>query len=322
MSIRLARPFRASVAGIRTRLEHRERALFDLICSAGQLGYRLPDDDINLRHASGTKDPRKRLTREFPYLRRGDQEACSLEAWARAGNRLARLVVNELAARDSGDEYRALRVLLAYASIALAPDCVVPRDPLLRTAWKTVVKLFAKLFPSTVKPMGRLACVDQRRLAILQREAAAGLQIGRRASGQRPGLEGRRLAVDPQLMVLVGEALGKEVSPGYLARYLFYTDPGDHIWPHPDDPKYAVTVLICINRELPPDGSTGSAFLAYRPDGSVERYELAPGNALAVEPGLVHGREPLRRGERVVMLSIGLRLPSQDASAALAGRRG
>ncbi len=92
------------------------------------------------------------------------------------------------------------------------------------------------------------------------------------------------MAVDPELIALVGTALGKKMATGYMARYLFYTKAGDHIWPHPDDPQFAVTLLICILHELPPDGSARSAFVAYRPDGSAKRYELRPGEALAVEP--------------------------------------
>jgi hypothetical protein len=38
----------------------------------------------------------------------------------------------------------------------------------------------------------------------------------------------------------------------------------------------------------------------------VKRYEMAPGNGLVFEPGIVHAREPVRPGERVVLLSIGL----------------
>ena len=116
-------------------------------------------------------------------------------------------------------------------------------------------------------------------------------------------------------MTLVGKAIGKEVEPGYMARYIFYTKPGDHIWPHPDDPKFPVTVLICILHEAPPNGSPGSAFLAYPPNGAIRRYPIAPGSALAVEPGMIHAREPLRRGERVALLSIGLSLHSQREGA-------
>ncbi len=306
MSIRLDRPFRASVAGVRAALHERERPLFDLLCAAGQLCYSLPHDDISLRHVSGARDPRKRLAREFPHLWRGPGGgAPDRKFWSRIGGRLARRLLRELSARGSGKD-RPLRVLLAYAPGSLAPDGRIPGDDVLRAAWDAVVRVFADLFPSTVRRIGPLRCVDAVRLAVLKRETTAGLRKGRPASGQRAGPEGRRLAVDPHLMALAGRALGKKVAPGYQARYLFYSRPGDHFWPHPDDPTYAAQLLLCIEHVHPPRASSGSAFLAYRAGGSVKRYELAPGEALIVSPGRVHGREPMRRGERLVMLSIGL----------------
>jgi hypothetical protein len=207
--------------------------------------------------------------------------------------------------RHEGEEtYRFLRVLLGNASIALAPDCRVPTNPVLLAAWKTVVALFARLYRSTIRPLGHLPWLDESTLAKLKGETARGRARGRFASGMRPGPAGRELAVDRRLMKAVGKALGLSVVPGYEARYNFYTRDGDYFWPHPDDPEYAVNVLICLDHKRPARG-TGSALLAYRPDGSVERYELAPGSALAIEArGLVHAREPMRRGERLTMLSI------------------
>lgn len=306
MSIRLEKPFRASVADLRERLPEGDRTFFDLLCSAGQLCYRLPHDDINVRHVSGERDPRKRLARDFAGMN-GDGGAVRGGDWTRTGTRVARFVQSALEARGDAD-YRALRVLLAYTPGALAPDCAIPRDPLLRAAWRSVIGLFADLFPSAIRPLGPLACLDARRLAILKRETKAGRRKGRRASGVRAGPEGRRLAVDPRLMAAVGKALGKKMVPGYQARYLFYTRVGDHFWPHPDDPQYALQVLVCVDHELPRGARNGSAFLAYGRDGSVTRHEVAPGSALAISPGQVHGREPMQEGERLVMLSIGLQV--------------
>lgn len=315
MNLRFEKRFRPAITRVRSRLEGADRLLFDFMCAAGLLGWRLPDDDIKLKAASGTKDPRKRLALEFPHLFSSEGEVFDSKTWARAGKRLARLLVKELDVRDISEDDRSLRVLLAYVTIALAPDCVIPLHPLSRAAWDTASHVFASLLPSTVKSLGVLQCV-QSRLASLRREAAAGLRIGRLASGRKPGREGCNLAVDPQLVGLVGKALGKELVPGYMARLLFYTKPGDHIWPHPDDPKFAVTVLVCILHEPPPDGSTASAFLAYPLDGSIKRYPLHPGSVLAVEPGMIHAREPVRPGERVALLSIGLRLRPQESEMA------
>ncbi len=226
-------------------------------------------------------------------------------AGSEPGERLARLLIRRLAVPKISDDDRALRIFLAYTTIGLAPDCVVPKDPFYRAAWNAAVKLFSKLFPSRLAYLGPLQCVN-RQLSTLQRDSETGLRIGRRASGRRPGLEGQRLALDPRLVTLAGKALRRKLKPAYIARYLFYTKPGDHIWPHPDDPNPAVNFLICISHEGGRRGAARSAFLAYAPNGSVKRYEIAPGDGLVFEPGIVHAREPVGPGERVVLLSIGL----------------
>jgi hypothetical protein len=314
VSVRLDRPFRAPAAAVRGLFlrRERERDLFDLLCAAGQLVYRLPHDNINLNRVRGPKDPRRRLKREFADSFRSMRKAGAASMWTRSGDHLCRVLLKELSARG-GKELRPLRVLLAYSPGALAPDCAVPRDRLLFAAWRTVVKLFARLFPSDVSSLGPVRCVDDRRLTLLRREAAAGLRRGRRASGTRAGPEGRRLAVDPRLMAEVGRALGRKVQPGYQARHLFYTRPGDHFWPHPDDPAYDVQVLLCVDHQVPRRRAARSALLTYRPNGRVQRHEIAPGEALAVMPGRVHAREPMRPGEKLIMLSLGLVTAKQRA---------
>ncbi|MEA2624331.1 MAG: hypothetical protein QOD06_376 [Candidatus Binatota bacterium] len=304
---RRADRYRAPAARFRQKLLRRERLLFDVICEAGARGCAFPTDAINVNAAAATPDPRTHVAADAYRVCGG--RASRRQTWDGAARRLARRLANELESEATA-ERRPMYVLTAHATIGLAPDCAVPRDPLLRAAWKAVVQTFAILFPSTVKRLPRPEWVDRRLVSTLRREAAAGIRRGRRASGKRPGPEGRRLAVDPRLLALAAAALGKQVSPDYVALYLIYTKPGDHFWPHPDDPKCApINLFVCIDRKLPAGRSRGSAFLAFRPDGSVERYELAPGDALVFDGrGLVHGREPLRRGERVVLLSIWLNL--------------
>ena len=299
IGIRLTHPFNVSVEEVRARLAGRERALFDLLCVAGHLGRTLPNSNSNRRVVSGARDPRKRLARLARRIDDGDQRT-----WRTATNRLVQFLAHELSRHEREDSYRALRVLLGNASIALAPDCVVPNDPSLLIAWKTIVALFARLYSSNIKPLGHVRWLDAEHLATLKRETLRGRARGRHASGMRPGPAGRELAVDPRLMRAVSRALGLSASPGYEARYIFYAKDGDYFWPHPDDPEYAVNVLVCLDH-VRPANAPGSALLAYRPDGSVERYELSPGSALAFEArGLVHAREPMKRGERMTMLSI------------------
>jgi len=255
--------FRQQVNDVRVTLDGRERRLFDLLCVAGHLGRSLPmpsatADQRGRKGSAPQADACRRTNAKWHRTRVGGDE-CSRRA----------LSNSQAPPAPGKDDYRLLRVLLGNASIALAPDCHVPTDPILLVAWKTIVALFARLYRSAIRPLG-----------------------------------GRMLAVDRRLMKAVGKALGLAVEPGYEARYNFYARQGDYFWPHPDDPEYAVNVLVCLDHKRPATG-TGSAPLAYRPDGSVERCELTPGNAIAFEArGLVHAREPMRRGERMTMPSI------------------
>jgi hypothetical protein len=248
----------------------------------------------------GVRDPRRRLESALSRMRTG-----TAQVWADTADRLIPRLFGLLTDRSHRKAYQPLRVLLGNASIALAPDCAVPTDPALLAAWKTVVELFPRLHSSAIAHLGPLPWLDRRRLATLVRESAEGRSRGRLASGMRPGPSGRMLAVDPRLMALVGRALGMSAWPGFEARYIYYSKAGDYFWPHPDDPGYTVNVLVCLEHRRPRSRASGSALVVYRPGGSVERFEVAPGAALAFEArGLVHAREPMRRGERMTMLSI------------------
>lgn len=199
LGITLPPPFRQSIEDVRLTLDGREQALFDLLCVAGHLGRSLPNSIGNRRTTWGARDPRRKLARVAARIESGNAQE-----WKATSARLV------------------LRVLLGNASIALAPDCHVPTDPVLLIAWKTVVALFARLYRSTIRPLGRLQWLDDSTLARLKRETVRGRTRGRYASGMRPGPAGRALAVDPKLMKAVGKALGLSVAPGYEARYNFH----------------------------------------------------------------------------------------------------
>lgn len=300
MSSRLARLARAAVAEVRSTLSARGRSLFALILAAGDLGFRLPTN-VNLREVSGDRDPRRRLE---PLLRRMQRDG---GPWTAERDRLVRRIVDVLRRRGDRDG-RPLRVLVAYAGGALSPDGLPPADPILAAAFGAVVRVFPRLYRGAVRPLGRLSFVSAADLERLLRETRSNVRRGRKSSGRRPGLRGRELAVDPRLMARVGRALGRAVTPGYEARYIFYAKPGDFFWPHPDDPKYSANLLLCLERTPPSDGGRPSAFFAYPAKGARRRVDLRPGQALVAEArGILHGREPLRRGEKVTLLSIELK---------------
>ncbi len=277
------------------------RALLDLLLTAGELAYRLPEDDINLRHVSGRRDPRVRVLRTHAAAWR--RAAGPRATWGRTALRLARRLARTIERRGAGAD-RPLRILLQYAPTGLAPDGRVPTDPVLRAGWNALVHFFGIGYPTAVVPLDALPGLDARRLHALRRDASRGLRVGRVASGRRPGRRGCELAVDARLCRAVARAVGRDVSPGLVAKYLYYTKPRDHTWPHADDPGFTVNLLVCVDRALPNGSSSGSALLTYGPRGAVHRHEIEPGSAVAMECGVVHAREPLRHGERLVLLSI------------------
>jgi hypothetical protein len=326
MGIRVHKRFRTAVASVREEIRGRERRLFDLICFGANLAFQFPRPDINLKNLSGARDPRRSLARARSRLFGNGLRTTRADEWSRSGARLAIFLTRKLRARaagviPAGEKYDPLSVLLAYACGGLAVDCAVPRDPVLLAAWTTVVRVFATLLPSRVGTF-RVDWLDRRALRVLNREAAAGRRRGRAASGLRPGRAGRILGLDPRLTALVQKSLGKRLVPSYEVRYVFYTRPGDYFWPHPDDEEDDANVFICLSHRVPRGSRRRSAFLAYRPDGSVERYELTPGTAVAAESaGLVHGREPVQPGERVTLLAVAMKTASKMRKEARAAAR-
>lgn len=299
---RLLPQFRKAFREFRAVLDGHERALYDLTCLAGHLGQALPTERSNTALVTGAKDPRRRLRRLATS--RPDCPTTP-EAWSRAVASLTPRLVEYLGDVQKDSPKRPLRILLNNASIALAPDCEVPTEPPILAAWQFVVSLFSTLFSAQVSELGRLRWLDAPTMRALEREARPGLQRGRQASGRRPGLAGRRLAIDPRLLRRASKALRRRIVPAYEACYVYYAREGDFFWPHPDNPQYPVNILVCVHWTPPRNGARPSAFRAYYPNGSMTRHELTPGEALVAEArGVIHAREPLGPGEKVALLSI------------------
>lgn len=300
----------AVVRRARRGLRGTSRLLFDLLCLAGHLGRGFPYRLANTTLVAGPRDPRRAL-RRFLARQIGSGAPPSPAQWRRASATLVeRIGASILTAHDDPALYP-VRLLLGNASIALAPDCAVPHEPALRAAWDTLVTVYARRYGDAVRVLPPLPWLDRGTLATMRREAARGVREGRGASGMRPGLHGRLLAIDSRLMRRVSRVLGRRVAPAYEARYVFYTRPGDYFFPHPDDPEHALNVLVCLDRRPPDDGGRPSAFLAYRANGVVERHEVPVGGVVVAEArGVIHAREALGPGERVTLLSIAATYPS------------
>lgn len=314
MSVRLPPSFRIAVNTIRGRLSDLEARLFDIICLSASLGLQLPQDDILHGDLVGPRDPRPRLARGIRRIMSGATPTAA--EWHGASVRLERRLVQALRrpapGRTRTTHVEAMRSLLSYAPSILGVDCVVPADAVRRTAWTTVIRTLGALHASSVTRVD-LPFIDARRLRRLVAEARREFDPGRDASGATPGLSGRRLAVDPRFVACVSAALGEPLEPAFIARYVFYSRAGEYFWPHTDSPLVHVNVFVCLEHRVPPGRTSRSAFVGYHADGSAERFEMRPGQAMAAHTqGLVHAREPLQEGESVTLLAIALR-PSTRA---------
>lgn len=300
---------RLAASEVRSRLSGLDAQLFDIICLSAVLGYQLPQDDIIHRDLVGPLDPRPRLARGIRRIMAGSRPTD--QEWRRASRALERRLVatlraRDLIARDADGNFEPLRSLLSFAPSILGIDCTAPTEPIRRTAWTTVIRVLQAVHASTVARVD-LPFLDTRRLRRLVAEARREFRPDADASGATPGLSGRRLAVDPRLVQIVGAALDEQLQPAFIARYVFYSRPGEYFWPHTDSPLVHVNVFVCLEHHVPEGAARPSAFVGFHPDGSAERFEMRPGQAIAAHTqGLVHAREPLQDGERVTLLAIAL----------------
>ncbi|MFN7915633.1 MAG: hypothetical protein U0Q55_09875 [Vicinamibacterales bacterium] len=310
MHVRLPPRYRAAANELRAQVTGLDAQLLEVIFLSAALGLALPQDDILHGDLTGRIDPRPKLARGIRRIFGGPTPAP--RDLARAGRRLAARLVRALRARDlttpdAQGYFEPLRSLLSFAPSILGIDCVVPVEPVRRTAWTTIVNVFAEVHRSRVSRVD-LPFLDTRRLRRLLEEARREFVPERDASGATSGLSGRRLAVDPRLAARVGRALGERLEPAFIARYVFYSRPGEYFWPHTDSPLVHVNVFVCLEHRVPPGRTSRSAFVGYHADGSAERFEMRPGQAMAAHTqGLVHAREPLQEGESVTLLAIALR---------------
>lgn len=88
-----------------------------------------------------------------------------------------------------------------------------------------------------------------------------------------------------------------------LAMYTYYREPGDRLDLHLDDPNARLTASLML-RHKRPDDLPGSRLVLVKPDATLDHCQLAEGEMLVFEGSrTLHGREPLRIGEYVALLT-------------------
>jgi alkylated DNA repair dioxygenase AlkB len=122
------------------------------------------------------------------------------------------------------------------------------------------------------------------------------------------GPAARGLAADRALTRLVERELGIRPQPPRQAAYQYYDWPGAGLIPHLDKFEVVLSMVVMLEHE-PAEGE--SAFVFHPANRPPLRLKLKPGEVIAFEGrGLVHEREPVREGERVTILVIGTRGPT------------
>jgi hypothetical protein len=125
------------------------------------------------------------------------------------------------------------------------------------------------------------------------------------------GAEAARLAAEDALVAWLTDGarqLGASEPTDMALTYIDYRDAGDSCPVHVDRiDAYALNCLICLRHTAavqPP----GSRLRIFGADGGDFDLLLAPGERILLPAAMVpHGRTPVVAGERVTLLSIGLR---------------
>lgn len=199
------------------------------------------------------------------------------------------------------------RLLLCRAAGLLAPFENSPVTPTRDIAFSAVTRSLSDLVPTQLLWRGRRSFIDLRYLEALQSEAAEGQSNVLRYDRHSIGIGGPiadKLARSKELQSFVYE-LAPSLRATGVASYVYYFKPGDGLEPHVDTEIFSLNVLIMLHHEYI---ESPSHLVVYPPQQAVQRLLLEPGEVLVMDAaGLVHGRESMKRGESLTILTIGFK---------------
>jgi hypothetical protein len=207
------------------------------------------------------------------------------------------------------------KLLLGLAAGGLTPGFHRPEDVREATALDTVADTLAALQPYSkrisrngVAYRGRPPFMTSALLTSLQEEANALRPSARRFDEHFLGCgapTANRLAVSDQMCTFVREHAG-DVKPTGVASFLFYDEEGQGINPHIDTDIFSLNVLLMLRHQR--SAEPASALVLFPPHSKPERLELEPGEIVVMFAGsIAHGRERMKRGETVSILTFGFR---------------
>jgi hypothetical protein len=214
--------------------------------------------------------------------------------------------------RLTPEELQNWHLMLSAMVGDMADRYLPPTDEGDRQAWLTLVRAIAQIYPGGVVPVPAHRAIAAR----LDELRAESLECAERAlrhgsSGvAETGPVAAELNSHPEVADYLESIVGVPLMAGRSSHYFFYDRPGDYLMPHAD-PINSSGVIYLVNLEhswtdAPSGSGPGSALIVYRPDGSIGRFAMGPGDGLVIlGGGTVHARETVRPGERVVNVSLG-----------------
>ena len=128
-----------------------------------------------------------------------------------------------------------------------------------------------------------------------------------------------KLAESSELHQLVQKYAG-EVLKSYITNYIYYDEAGQCSKPHIDNAFTSVTAMVAIEHTSK-DGILSSSSVCYWPDMGRFDYRLKPGEiSIFFGVSTLHGRTPIREGEKVTSLLLSFRPPVSNDDNQQAGQ--
>jgi len=155
---------------------------------------------------------------------------------------------------------------------------------------------------------GRPDFLTDELLASFIREAEENKAETFMSGAQRVGAGGKianAFAVSDELMAFMESVVPGGVHPTGIASYIHYDKEGAGIEPHVDTDIFFINLLIMLSHVREGDGDP-STLVIYPAGQPMQRFLLEPGETVVMDAaGLIHGREPVKAGETVTILTIG-----------------
>ncbi|PGT83467.1 MULTISPECIES: 2OG-Fe(II) oxygenase [Bacillaceae] len=219
--------------------------------------------------------------------------------------------INELITGMDMAEKINMQLLLSLAVGGLAPNNNKGSDEISENAFNIAVELMTQFRDAGLVKYERPSFMTNELLNALIKESKEVRKIAVRPGKHYLSPAGKvaeELALSNELVQYVNDALGYKVIPNEISSYLYYEEPGDGIPAHVDSDVFSINCIIGLSHEMGDHVENPSSLVVYSNDGKPKRILLKPGElVLLLAGGSVHEREPVVEGEKVSILTVGLR---------------